>query len=198
VTKTVSRHDLERFITDVFQRVGMLPAHSATMAEALVWANLRGVDSHGVVRLPRYLEMIEQKLMNLRPEPKISHPAPVSIVIEADRARGPVILTHTVEQLIDRTSQYGMAMALVSRMTHSGALGYYTEKGAKARLACIALNAGILAAMPYHGARGAALGTNPMSIAVPGWRRGATAVRHGDQRHLHGQGDGGATYRRLA
>jgi LDH2 family malate/lactate/ureidoglycolate dehydrogenase len=106
--------------------------------------------------------------MNLRPEPKVTHPVPIGIVIEADRAPGPAILTFAVEQLIERATQYGMAMALVSRMTHSGALGYYTEKGAKAGLACIALNAGVLAAMPYHGARGAVLGTNPISIAVPG------------------------------
>ena len=166
MTSTVSRQELTRFLDDVFRRVGMSAAHASIMADALVWANLRGVDSHGVVRLPRYLEMIEQDLMNLRPKPKVTHP--VGIVIEADRAPGPAILTFAVEQLIERATQYGMAMALVSRMTHSGALGYYTEKGAKAGLACIALNAGVLAAMPYHGARGAVLGTNPISIAVPG------------------------------
>jgi LDH2 family malate/lactate/ureidoglycolate dehydrogenase len=164
----VSGHELKRFITDVFGRVGMSPAHAGVMADTLVWANLRGIDSHGVVRLPRYLEMIDENLMNLRPEPKISHPAPVSIVIEADRAPGPVILSHAVEQLIEHAGQTGMAMALISRMTHSGALGYYTEKGAKAGLACIAVNAGVLASMPYHGARGAVLGTNPISVAVPG------------------------------
>jgi LDH2 family malate/lactate/ureidoglycolate dehydrogenase len=168
MTSTVSRHELARFVDDVFRRVGMSAAHASVMADALVWANLRGVDSHGVVRLPRYLEMIEQDLMNLRPEPKVSHPVPVGIVIEADRAPGPAILTFAVEQLMERASQYGMAMALVSRMTHSGALGYYTEKGAKAGLACIGLNAGVLAAMPYHGARGAVMGTNPISVAVPG------------------------------
>jgi LDH2 family malate/lactate/ureidoglycolate dehydrogenase len=168
MTSTVSRHELTRFIDDVFRAVGMSAAHASIMADALVWANLRGVDSHGVVRLPRYLEMIEQDLMNLRPEPKVSHPVPVSVVIEADRSPGPAILAFAVEQVIERATQYGVAMALVSRMTHSGALGYYTEKGAKAGLACIALNAGVLAAMPYHGARGAVLGTNPISIAVPG------------------------------
>src|SRR3974390_2909360 len=107
MTSTFARHELTRFIDDVFRRVGMSPAHASIMADALVWANLRGVDSHGVVRLPRYLEMVEEKLMNLRPQPKVRHPVPVGIVIEADRAPGPAILALAVEQLIERASQYG-------------------------------------------------------------------------------------------
>ena len=165
--KTVSDAELTRFVTDVFERAGMARPNAAIVAEALVWANLRGVDSHGVMRLPRYLEMIDQGLMNVDPHPACRHPTPNSVVVEADRAPGPVAMKYAIGLLIERTAEHGLAMALVNGMTHTGALGYYTQRLAEAGLVCIAVNASI-PMMHYHGAVGAALGTNPISIAVPG------------------------------
>jgi LDH2 family malate/lactate/ureidoglycolate dehydrogenase len=168
--KNVAASELTRFVVDVFAGAGMSRDHAAAVADALVWANLRGVESHGVVRIPRYLEMIEQGLMNVDPKPTCREPSASSIVIEADRAAGPVILTHAVRALVAKARRHGLAIAVVGRMTHSGALGFYTQKAAAEGLACIAVNSGI-PLMPYHGARGAALGTNPISIAVPGEHR---------------------------
>lgn len=165
--QTVSDTDLTRFITDVFQRAGMERIHAETVAAPLVWANLRGVDSHGVSRLPRYMEMIDQGLMNPVPHLKCSDPTPNSVLIDADRAPGPVAMKYAGGLLIDLATEHGLAMALVNGMTHTGALGYYTQRLAAANLACIAVNAGV-PMMHYHGAIGAALGTNPISIAVPG------------------------------
>lgn len=165
--KYVSAEDLERFIARAFVSVDMNDDHASMIAKALVWANLRGVDSHGVVRLSRYLEMVELGIMNVKAAPAISEPTAASVVIESDRAPGPVVMSLAVDRLIALAPRHGIAMALVGRMTHSGALGFYTEKLASAGLACIAINAGN-PFMPYHGAHGAAIGTNPISIAVPG------------------------------
>lgn len=167
MTSKVSATELRRFVSDVFRHEGMAAADAGAMADTLVWANLRGVDTHGVTRLPRYLEMIHEGLMNVGAKPAYSYPAPSSLVIDADRAPGPVVLSHAVERLKVLAKEHGIALALVGQMTHSGALGYYTSNLAEAGLACLAFNAGN-AFMPYHGARGLALGTNPISIAVPG------------------------------
>jgi ureidoglycolate dehydrogenase (NAD+) len=165
--KKVPAEALKRFVAQAFMKVGMKRGDAALIAETLVWANLRGVDSHGVTRLPRYLEMVDQGLMNVNAAPVISEPTAASVVIQSDRAPGPVVMSLAVERLIALAPRHGIAMALVSRMTHSGALGFYTEKLALAGLACIVVNAGN-PFMPYHGAHGAAMGTNPISIAVPG------------------------------
>ena len=53
-----------RFTTDIFMRAGMSAAHAATVADVLVWANVRGTDSHGVTRIPMYLELIEFGLLD--------------------------------------------------------------------------------------------------------------------------------------
>lgn len=164
---SVTHSELRRFIVAAFERRGMAAADADKVADALVWANLRGVDSHGVVRLPRYMEMIDQGLMNVAPAIAVGVRAPTSITVQADRAPGPVALAVTLDRIVPIAKELGVALAAVSRMTHSGALGYYTLKAAEAGLACIAVNATI-PLMAYHGAVGASLGTNPISIAVPG------------------------------
>ena len=58
---------LRRFATEVFARTGMPEADAAVVADVLVWANLRGVDTHGVARIPRYVDLIEGGDMNPRP-----------------------------------------------------------------------------------------------------------------------------------
>ena len=163
----VAAEDLRRFVVEVFAAVGMPSGEAETVADVLVWANLRGVDSHGVTRLPRYLEMIEQGLMNIAARPVLRDLAPSLFVVDADRAAGAVALTYALKELTARARLTGVAVAAVGPMTHSGALGYYTQKVAADGMACVAVNSTI-PLMPYHGARGAALGSNPISIAVPG------------------------------
>ena len=57
---------LQRFTRDVFLGVGLPPGDAETEAEVLVWANLRGVDSHGVLRMPWYVEMVDAGSMKPR------------------------------------------------------------------------------------------------------------------------------------
>src|SRR2546423_1319220 len=87
---TAPAEGLKRFATDVFVRAGMPEADAAIVADVLVWANLRGVDTHGVTRIPRYVNLIETGDMNARPAITIRIETPASVLIEADRAAGPV------------------------------------------------------------------------------------------------------------
>src|SRR6185369_13535107 len=64
---TVAAEDLRRFTADVFARAGMPDADARVVADALVWANLRGVDSHGVLRVPRYVDWIRAGDVNPAP-----------------------------------------------------------------------------------------------------------------------------------
>src|SRR2546425_1439601 len=83
---TASADALKRFAADVFARAGMPKADAAVVAEVLVWANLRGVDTHGVTRVPRYVDLIETGEMNPRPAMAVRTETAASVLIEADRA----------------------------------------------------------------------------------------------------------------
>ncbi|MDE2801019.1 MAG: Ldh family oxidoreductase, partial [Gemmatimonadota bacterium] len=79
---------LEPFIQSVFENAGMPPEDAAIEAEVLIWANLRGVDSHGVLRIISYLNNIETGAMNPRPNIRVVKESPAVAHIACDRALG--------------------------------------------------------------------------------------------------------------
>ena len=134
----VGAEALRGFVASVFEAKGMAQAHAASVADVLVWANLRGTDSHGVSRVPRYLEMIEEGDLNPAAEPRVSTESAAAVLIEADRAAGPVAMTFAMAAARDKARNAGIGLALVRATTHTAALGYYTLKAARDGVAAIA------------------------------------------------------------
>jgi LDH2 family malate/lactate/ureidoglycolate dehydrogenase len=144
----VGAEELKRFTKDVFVRMGMSEAHATTVAEVVVWANLRGVDSTETA---------------------------ASVLIDADRAAGPVAMCAAMEAAARKARDVGVGLALVRATTHTAALGYYTQAAAREGMAAVAL-AGSIPNMAYHGALAAGVSTSPISIAVPGGSRGPVVL----------------------
>lgn len=163
----VTADALRRFTHEVFVRAGMSAAHAGIVADVLVWADLRGVESHGVTRIPRYLEMIAAGDLDPAAEPTTRIESPASVVIDAARAAGPVAMTAAMAAAVRKAHEASIGLALVRQTTHTAALGYYTRAAARDGMAAIAAAASV-PMMAYHGARAAGLATSPISIAVPG------------------------------
>ena len=172
---TVAADALRRFTRDVFVRAGMPEDDAAVVAEVLVWADLRGVDTHGVSRIPMYLRLIDDGDLNLTPSIKIRTESPASILVEADRAAGPIAMTTAMKAAVRKARDAGVGLALVRATTHTAALGYYTLMAAQDGMAAIALAAS-MPFMAYHGTRAPGVSTNPISIAVPGGERGPVVL----------------------
>jgi len=172
---TVTADALRRFARDVFVRAGMPEADAATVADVLVWADLRGVDSHGVSRITMYLRLIDDGDMNLTPSIKIGTETAASVLIEADRAAGPVAMTIAMRGAVRKARDAGVGLGLVRATTHTAALGYYTLMAAQEGMAALALAAST-PFMAYHGTRAAGVSTNPISIAVPGGAHGPVVL----------------------
>lgn len=158
---------LRLFVSALFERAGMSAGHAATVADALVWANLRGVDTHGVVRAARYLEFIETQIINARPQMRVVSDTPAVQVLEADRAAGAVAMSEAAAMALAKASCAGIGLVMVRATTHTGALGYFTERIARRGMTGIAISASI-PNMAYHGACAAGVSTAPISIALPG------------------------------
>ncbi|MDE2955288.1 MAG: Ldh family oxidoreductase, partial [Gemmatimonadota bacterium] len=92
---------LEPFIQSVFENAGMPPEDAAIEAEVLIWANLRGVDSHGVLRIISYLNNIETGAMNPRPNIRVVKESPAVAHIACDRALGPVATVPAMKKAIE-------------------------------------------------------------------------------------------------
>ena len=145
----------------------MSAPHAATVAQALVWANLRGVDTHGVSRVTRYLEFIATGIINTAPMLCTITDAPAVQVLDADRAAGAIAMAQASDTALAKAAFAGIGLVLVRSTTHTGALGWYTESIARRGMTALALTAS-LPNMAYHGARAAGVSTAPISIAVPG------------------------------
>lgn len=164
---TVAASDLEQLVTHIYVAHGMRESDAETLARVLVWANLRGIDSHGVSRALRYVELCEKGEAKAQPDIRIEQTRPAVLSIDADRAPGPVALDAAMRAAIKTALDTGVAWAAVGGTTLTGAVGYYTSLAAERGMVGVCIVAG-MPNMGYEGARGAAVATSPLSIAVPG------------------------------
>ena len=157
---------LQDFTQKVFEKAGLPPQDAAIEAEVLVWANLRGIDSHGVLRIPWYLRSTEAGDMNPRPNIQTLKETPAVLYLDADRAYGPVVTVLAMQKAIEKARQVGIGWALIRNLTHQGAMAYYTELAARRDMAGIAFVCNPPNMAPT-GARKAGVHNSPLAIGVP-------------------------------
>lgn len=160
---------LQALAHDIFQAVGVGPDDAALWAETLVWANLRGVDSHGVLRIPRYLELIAQGGIRPRPTMRLLKAAGAIALLDADRAPGPVAMARAMEEAIAAARRVHVGWCVARDITHAGAVGHFALRAAAAGMAGLVMTASI-PLMAWPGSRQAVVSTNPIAIAIPAGR----------------------------
>jgi LDH2 family malate/lactate/ureidoglycolate dehydrogenase len=177
----VGADELRTMVAGVFQARGVRKPDAAAVADTLVWANLRGVDSHGVSRVPRYLDLFDKGESVPDAVVTVERPRAAIAIVDAHAAPGPIAMNRAVAEAALGARECGIGWASVRGTVHTGAIGYYTSRAAEAGLAAIGVVAGV-PNMAYAGAQGAAVATSPLSVAVPAGRHGlvlldmATAV----------------------
>ena len=158
--------DLERFAAALFEAMGVAGPMAEQWARSLVWANLRGVDSHGVLRIPIYIERLKAKTINPAPDMRMEMRAGAIAVLEADRAPGAVAMAVAMGEAIARAREVHVGWCAARNITHAGAVGYFALQAANAGMAGIVMSAsGPM--MAYLGAKVAGVSTNPLAIAFP-------------------------------
>jgi len=162
----VGPDELARFIRDVLVAKGASDADADTVAQGLVWANLRGVDGHGVSRLARYLRLIESGEIDPKGQPRLVHDRAATFVLDGGHGFGPVAAMTACGLAVERAKKSGVCFGLIRETTHTGAIGRYAQWIAEHDCAAVIMGAG-QTLMAYHGARVASLGTSPIAIAVP-------------------------------
>ena len=158
---------LRELVRGIFERRGMSAPHAALIADVLVWADLRGMGTHGVMRVPQYVRFIGKGDLNPTPNMRREQDGPAFVLLDADRAAGPVAMMEGARAACEKARSAGVGLSLVRQTTHTAALGYYTQAAARDGFAAIALGASS-PLMAYHGSRAAGVSTAPLSIAVPG------------------------------
>ena len=146
---------------------GMPEDNAETTAEILSWADLHGVDSHGMSMIPGYDRLRRNGRANMEARPTIVKQTPVSALVDGGGGLGHVPAHFAMAVAIDKAKQSGMALAAVRNSAHFGATGYYTLMAAKAGLIGMAgTSASGIQVAPTFGKQ-ARLGTDPWSFAAP-------------------------------
>ena len=162
----VTKQHLSDLVRRIFVAAGFSDADARIEADVLVWANLRGVESHGIFRVPRYVGAIRSGALNPAPTLAVVREAGPTSIIEADRAAGPVAMTFAMDHAIAAARKNAVGFALVRNTTHTGPVGYYARAAARQGMIGIVTSAS-RPIMAYHGTRTPAVSTNPLAIAVP-------------------------------
>ncbi|MEJ8476124.1 Ldh family oxidoreductase [Roseibium algae] len=166
VMSTLRAADLKSYAAALLTAGGFAQVHAEKTADILVWANARGADSHGVLRIPRYIEMVELGKIDPSAIPVIEKRSGSVAVLDAMNAPGAFSMTAAMDEAIDLASQFSIGWCSAQNITHAGAVGYYALQAAMRGYVGIVMTAsGPL--MAYHGARVSGVSTNPISIGAP-------------------------------
>lgn len=130
----ISRETLHQLIENKLCQAGLKREHAATVAEVLVYADARGIHSHGAVRVEYYAERISKGGTNREPEFRLEETGPCSAILHADNAAGQVAAKMGMEHAIKTAQQKGVAVVGISRMGHSGAISYFCAAGSPRRI----------------------------------------------------------------
>ncbi|MFC4170334.1 Ldh family oxidoreductase [Teichococcus aestuarii] len=158
---------LTGFCRAVFERVGMPEAEAALCAESLVEADLRGVASHGVVRLPIYAERLERGANNPRAVPRVLRETRGTAVVDGDNGMGQVVGAWAMEVALRKAREGEPAWVSVRNSNHFGAAAWFAEYATRAEMIGIAITIGGINHMVPWGGAEALLGNNPFAIGMP-------------------------------
>lgn len=159
--------DLTAYARAMFLSAGMGDADAALIAGDLVKANLRGVDSHGVSRIPMYLERLRRGLVNPRPEVKVSRVAGAVAHVDGDNGMGFIPSHIAMTTACDIAAEMGIGLAGVHRSTHFGMGACYALRAIeRGFISLIFTNSSPAIAM--WGGRTSFLGASPIAAGIPG------------------------------
>jgi len=150
----------------ILQYHGLPVADADVVSTSLVDANLRGVDSHGVSRMPIYIERLRRGLVTPNPQIRIISDRGASLLVDGDNGMGAVVTTKALELAQERLGQYGSVSVGIRNSSHYGSGAYYAEQAA-ARGAASFLYSNAPSTMAPWGGVDPYLGTNPYTFGVP-------------------------------
>ena len=164
---TVPHQALRDFTFGCLKKVGLSAENAKLVSNSLVESNLRGIDSHGVARLPHYINRIRHGSITPNPEQKFTRISPALGRLDGNHGMGQVVMQRATEEAIKLGREAGAGWVAVENSTHCGALAYYGQQIAKADMIALVFTHSDSMVVP-HGARHAFCGTNPLCFAVPG------------------------------
>ncbi|KAI2974111.1 hypothetical protein CBS147323_1500 [Aspergillus niger] len=154
------------FAAALLVKAGLMAEDARSMAECLVLADVRGVDTHGLARLPQYLDRVSNGRVNPRPSINITQKTPVVAHLDGDNGFGFVVATRGMDEAIKRAEIYGIGMVTVNHSNHFGMAATYVLQALKANMISLVFT-NSAKQMPPFGGKETLLGISPFAAGAP-------------------------------
>ena len=157
---------LKSFVKDLFLKIGCSEKDAEIIADVLLAAELRGIGTHGLMRVPEYINLWEKGRINVKPDIRVVHETPSTAVVEGDSGLGMVVAHFAMKIAMEKAKNVGTGWVSVRNSNHFGIAGYFSMMALKEDMIGISMtNANPLVAPTFS--KDALLGTNPISVSIP-------------------------------
>ena len=158
--------ELLALVTEIFRRCGMDDADAALLADSLTAADLRGVNSHGVLRVPEYVRKLTVGGVDPRGRPAVVQDAGACLVVDGGDSMGQIGTSFAMARVLDRAASTGIAAAAIRGSNHNGAMAYYAMQALPRDMIGLATTNALPVMAPWGGTE-RLLGINPLGVAIP-------------------------------
>jgi len=162
----VSASALKDFTYRVLSKAGMPPEDAELTAASLVYANLRGIDTHGVTRLDTYVRKLEGGVVNKQPRIEVIKDKGATVLIDGDDGMGQVVADRAMKIAIARAAETGIALVGAVNSGHIGALAFWSTKALPHNMIGFSTSNGTAIVAPWGG-RKPRFANQPIAIAAP-------------------------------
>lgn len=158
--------DLTVFCTRIFETVGVPHRVSDTVARSLVYADMRGIESHGVIRTPIYVRRVAEKMVDPEAEIRVEEDGGVSLLIDGANNFGAYVGSCAMQLGVQRAKAEGLCVIGVKHSNHYGIGAFYASRAVEHGMAFVGVS-NASQTMPPSGGIRPFLGTNPLTVAFP-------------------------------
>ncbi|HXP29529.1 MAG TPA: Ldh family oxidoreductase [Stellaceae bacterium] len=155
------------FMARAFAAAGLPETDAEMVAERMLFADLRGIDSHGVVRLPVYIKRLRAGGINRRPTIRIARESPATALVDGDNGMGHLVMGFAARLAIAKAAASGIGWVGARRSNHAGAGATYAMMPLAHDMIGLYLAVANINHMAPWGGIEPLLGTNPIAVAVP-------------------------------
>jgi L-2-hydroxycarboxylate dehydrogenase (NAD+) len=163
----VAAERLAAFVAGAFVAAGLPEPDAKTLADLMVQADLRGSDTHGVIRLPLYVRRIRAGGVNPKPNIRVVSDRPSAALIDGDNGMGHLVMRRATELAIEKAKATGIGWVGARMSNHAGPAALYVTMPLKHDMIGLYFAVGSNNHLPPWGGSESLLGTNPMAVAVP-------------------------------
>lgn len=162
----ISSTEITKWAINILVKIGLDENDATIITSSLVNTSLWGIDSHGIARIPHYLNRFEKGTINKYPKINMTKTGDATGQLDGDDGHGIIIMNSAAEYSVEIANKAGVGVVGVNNSSHCGAIGLYTRKISQEGMIGIAFTHSDSLVIPFNGNH-AFFGTNPISIAIP-------------------------------